>query len=133
MVRMHAARALGRMGPVAAPHADSLASLLAKPHEEASVRRACADALPKLGEAGALALAECLWVKHPDVRLLAAEALARTSKGPGSPDGLIVLDKSLEKLLAEANWDWSRRSQIHGDSERLRSLAGVIAAAHKNI
>lgn len=78
-VRMHAARALGRMGPAATSQSEALARRLAN-DADTSVRRVAAEALAKLGEAGAVALESCLNVPDAQVRERAAEALQRMGR-----------------------------------------------------
>merc|ERR1719414_689684 len=78
-VRLHAVRALGRLGSAAAPQTDVLALRLA--HDpDALVRRASAEALARCGELGVVALESCLNVPHPHVRERAAEALRRNGR-----------------------------------------------------
>jgi len=79
MVGVHAARALGRMGHVAEPHAAMLARGLSE-GETNTLRRVCAEALGRIGDKGKEALSSRLHDPHPDVKALAAETLERLEK-----------------------------------------------------
>merc|ERR1712232_959159 len=74
-VRLHVARALGRLGVSAAPYAEMLARSLAY-EKDIGVQRAAIDALPRLGPDGMDALSLCIRITpNPDVRQRATDAL----------------------------------------------------------
>merc|ERR1712060_699328 len=112
-------------GTGAAPHAEALSKLL---HDkEASVQRAAADALPRLGEAGIAILLKCVGDRDPDVRLRAAETLGRTTAMEGQ--GAKAFDKTLQSPLSEAALMRAPHlEELQTEAKRLRE-AYIEAAA----
>eukprot|EP00927_Polykrikos_kofoidii_P001958 TRINITY_DN10759_c0_g1_i2.p1 TRINITY_DN10759_c0_g1~~TRINITY_DN10759_c0_g1_i2.p1 ORF type:complete len:586 (+),score=58.35 TRINITY_DN10759_c0_g1_i2:71-1828(+) len=123
-VRMHAARALGRMGSDAFQHVGALGKTLSV-DRDASVRRAAAEALTRLGEAGLAVLKSCESDRDPDVRflakstldLVAAKELSRSADLTIRREGLTpawAIACNSTELGGEAAWDLICDSRLHG-------------------
>lgn len=110
--RLRAARALGAMHPHSARQAPALARRLSDIGAGSGVAQGCAEALSRLGEAGASALAGSL--EHPDaeVRLLAVETLALMKKyaEPHAPAIAMLLADLDDRVRNGAQWQAKSRT-----------------------